>query len=627
LTSYAAEFQPQTLIDGRYEVSEVIGEGAYGAVYAARDQELGRDVAVKVLNVLAVGEWGEERKQRFAREAKALSVLRHSSIVAVHRIGLLADGRPYMVMERAPGTTLNEFIAANGPLSCNQATALTIELAEALAHAHANGVIHRDIKPQNIIISNAAGESHAMLVDFGLSSLEIGGDIEQSKITRTGAIIGTPQYMSPEQCRGARLDERSDIYSLACVYFEMLAGKPACSADDPATAFFKQINEPLPNLCALDPSARFPKLVQHIIDKATAKDRDERYENMNSMLEDLNRLSLQRSGARFNALKLDYKPKRSSKWIIPMVASIALLILFATVIVAGALLIPAAQPALVTQITTNLPAIKARALLLQIARLKKQIGGNDALVSFAVETVNTSAVRTWELEDRSLMDWDMLQQLVAAKVEPSHSWPVAFTLFKDDVDVLAQRTDVSPEFCKILTQCVEYIRSSHLSRAQWVEMLHTTVPAADSIRDRHCRDEQAMRTAHASLVLLNAEANVNGGNNGWFDVNGPSATVKEYVGLAGMCRTLDSEEADHYLDLAESTYKKYLKSDGVEKLGRWGLLLRERARREIFKHHYDSARELFKQCDRLPPACFSEAEEGSHAKLRAEINALPSNEH
>lgn len=214
----------QTIAE-RYAVLSLLGSGGFGSVYMAKHVGLNNPVAVKVLHAHLVSD--NEAVERFRREAEATSRLKHNAIASVHDFGILPDGRPFMVMEFLSGQSLGAIIDSEGRLSESRVLPLFIECCDALRYAHRKGLLHRDIKPDNIyIIRDIDGAEHAKILDFGLAKAVLGDDPACAEsLTQSGTALGTPWYMSPEQCQAKPLDGRSDIYSLAYSMYEALAGK------------------------------------------------------------------------------------------------------------------------------------------------------------------------------------------------------------------------------------------------------------------------------------------------------------------------------------------------------------------------------------------------------------------
>src|SRR6185437_5688631 len=283
--SPAGQRQPELkdkLLDERYELRDVLGQGSFGTVYLAFDRQLGRQVAIKVLHLMpAMAQDFARIRGRLVREAQALSSLSHPGLVQVYRLGFVNESGPFIVMEYVQGESISDALLRDGPFSSRQATSLCIQIAAALQHAHGQGILHRDIKPSNILLEYSGSELRARLVDVGLSSIS-GGDREDlARLTVTGSFLGTPEYASPEQFRGETVDARADIYALGLVFFEMLAGKPAFDVE-----LREAVSKPLPDLVRADPSAQFPQQLQDILNKATQRDKNERYSSVGELLAD-----------------------------------------------------------------------------------------------------------------------------------------------------------------------------------------------------------------------------------------------------------------------------------------------------------------------------------------------------
>lgn len=230
------------------ELLDVIAEGGMSRVYRARQVRLDRIVAVKVLSKAIIS--GDESIKRFQQEAKFTSELKHPNIIQIVSFGLCNDGQAYLVMEYLEGLSLAEDLKRNGRFPLKKFKNVFLPLLSALEHAHQAGVVHRDIKPGNIMIcGNEAGQQTVKLVDFGIAKAMNGSDSQQ--LTQTGSLLGSPSHMSPEQCQGKPLDGRSDLYSLACVMYECLTGEPPFSGDSPLLVMQKHSTEPPPTLAEL----------------------------------------------------------------------------------------------------------------------------------------------------------------------------------------------------------------------------------------------------------------------------------------------------------------------------------------------------------------------------------------
>ena len=270
----------------RFEVVSLLGQGGMGAVYKARDKKLQKTFAVKVLNSQLV----EDRAavKRFEQEARAASSLTHPNLAAVYDFGMGESGAPYLVMDYLDGDNLGDVLKREGYLDVPRSLDIFLQVCEAVAHAHKKGVIHRDIKPNNIILTQGtAGGDFVKLVDFGIAKVLPGRDKQAENLTQTGEIFGSPLYMSPEQCLGNKLDARSDIYAFGCVMYETLTGKSPFSAENPIRTILKHINDVAVPLSSLKDAQAIPGDLEHIVMRCLEKDPDSRYQSMDDLFKDL----------------------------------------------------------------------------------------------------------------------------------------------------------------------------------------------------------------------------------------------------------------------------------------------------------------------------------------------------
>jgi serine/threonine-protein kinase len=238
-----ADLEPGAKV-GEYVVERKIGEGGFGAVFKAEHPVIGKKVAIKVLARQYSAQ--PEMVSRFVAEARAVNQIRHRNIIDIFSFGQLEDGRHYYVMEHLDGEPLDQVMAASGRLPLPVTIQVLRALARALDAAHAKGIVHRDLKPENIFyVQEADGTSFPKLLDFGIAKL-LGDQTPQSYKTRTGAPMGTPAYMSPEQCRGRDVDHRTDIYAFGVLAFEMLTGRIPFLGEDYMDILLKQIGEEPP---------------------------------------------------------------------------------------------------------------------------------------------------------------------------------------------------------------------------------------------------------------------------------------------------------------------------------------------------------------------------------------------
>src|SRR3989442_11956542 len=264
-----------TLFDGRYRIIRKLGSGGMADVYLAEDQELGRRVAIKILNERHAGD--EQFVERFRREAKNAASLSHPNIVSIYDRGE-AEGTYYIAMEYLEGRTLKELILTRGPAPIGVAIDYTRQILGALSFAHRNGIVHRDIKPHNVVVGP---DGRLKVTDFGIARSGA------SQMTEAGSIIGTAQYLSPEQARGAPVDQRSDLYSIGIVLYEMLTGSVPFTGDTPLEIAMKHLSAtPEP------PSEKRPEVpheLDSIVLRALAKIPDDRYQSAEEMDADLAR--------------------------------------------------------------------------------------------------------------------------------------------------------------------------------------------------------------------------------------------------------------------------------------------------------------------------------------------------
>ena len=248
----------------RYRVERQVGAGGMATIYLAHDLKHDRRVALKILNDELSATVGAER---FLREVRFAARLTHPHILPLYDSGSV-DELLYYVMPYVQGESLRDRLTREGRLPVAEALRLTAELGEALAYAHREGIVHRDIKPDNILLS----EGHAVVADFGIARAIDAGD---QRLTGTGIAIGTPDYMSPEQAAGERVDGRGDIYSLACVLYEMLAGQPPFTAASARAVIARHMTDPVPPLRTV--RGTVAARVESAIERALAKDPADRF--------------------------------------------------------------------------------------------------------------------------------------------------------------------------------------------------------------------------------------------------------------------------------------------------------------------------------------------------------------
>jgi len=268
------------IFEDRYELLEQLGSGAIGTVFKARQIDADRLVALKFLHAQVVVD--EEFKQRFLLEARALSRVSHPNIVQIYHMGMSKHDVPFLVMELIDGLPLRKVISGE-PIEASRVFRIAKQLCSALACMHEAGIVHRDLKPDNIILQNAPEPDLVKIIDFGLVKMQ---QSDGQKLTGTGLLLGTVNYMSPEQCQGKAADARSDVYALTVCLYEMLSGKPLFEADNPMGLMYKHINVNVPSL-KMRQIESVDQEINSFLQKGLAKDPDKRFQSANQMREAL----------------------------------------------------------------------------------------------------------------------------------------------------------------------------------------------------------------------------------------------------------------------------------------------------------------------------------------------------
>ncbi|MCU1231732.1 MAG: hypothetical protein JWO97_4616 [Acidobacteria bacterium] len=280
MTAYGTPLQPgenprgerDSVKLGRYEVVRELGKGAMGIVYLAKDPLIGRLVALKTIRVAAHADDDEakEFQQRFIREAQAAGILNHPSIVTVHDIGQdEPSGVSFIAMEYVEGNNLKEVLSQGRALTWDQIGEIIAQVADAIDFAHAKGIVHRDVKPANIILIEG---NRAKITDFGIAKIASGG----ANLTTTGQFLGTPNYMAPEQIKGAPVDGRTDIFSLGICFYECLTRRKPFGGDSLTSISYKIVHEPFPSLHEINP--QIPEGFEEVVGQCLAKDPSKRYQ-------------------------------------------------------------------------------------------------------------------------------------------------------------------------------------------------------------------------------------------------------------------------------------------------------------------------------------------------------------
>jgi eukaryotic-like serine/threonine-protein kinase len=266
---------PGALVAGRYRILERIGDGAMGAVFLAEHEGLQRRVALKFLHASLTG--NAEVSARFAREAVAAARIAHPNVIAVHDSGVDEAGRCFLAMEYCRGDELRAVLERDRPMAHDRVIRLARQMASAFDHAHAMGIVHRDIKPENVLIVGAGADETVKVIDFGIARVRLPEGPSNTALTRTGFILGTPEYMAPEQGLGGAIDHRADLYAFAVVTYEMLVGRRPFDDDDVMVVIMRHVNATPPAPSALRPDAGFSTAVDAVFAKALAKSARDRF--------------------------------------------------------------------------------------------------------------------------------------------------------------------------------------------------------------------------------------------------------------------------------------------------------------------------------------------------------------
>ncbi|MCC7531945.1 MAG: serine/threonine protein kinase [Candidatus Melainabacteria bacterium] len=283
--------KPGAVLSDRYEIVSEVGRGGMGVVYKARHLKMDRTVAIKVLHGHLLEDLSS--KKRFEQEVMATASLSHSNCVMVYDCDFSPSGQPFLVMEYIEGVSLKEVLRQKGPLNVERFLSIFIQCCEGLAHAHSKGIVHRDMKPSNVMLVNDPdGGDLVKIVDFGVAKIMPRNDGTLMELTRTGDVVGSPHYMSPEQCMGAAMDWRTDIYSLGCVMYEAITGRVPLLGENPYQAMYMHIHEMPPLFSVVRPGVQHDQQIQDIVFKAMAKQLKDRYQGAIDVYHDLKNASI-----------------------------------------------------------------------------------------------------------------------------------------------------------------------------------------------------------------------------------------------------------------------------------------------------------------------------------------------
>jgi serine/threonine protein kinase len=327
-----------TIFVNKYQVTELLGRGGMGAVYKAVHTVTGKAMAIKMMHAHLVTDFHIFR--RFQQEATAASRLNHPNAINIHDLGMSEDGRPYLIMDYLEGKALSALIKRDGGFPVDVCLHIFSQACAALAEAHSHGVVHRDVKPSNIMILRTSNDAYFVkVVDFGIAKVFPQEGDPTVKDTTTGELFGSPPYMSPEQCLGKKLDARSDIYSMGCLMYEALTGEPPLVGSNALGTMYRQINEMPKPLSEIDGDVRLTQRLDEIILKSMQKNPDQRYQSISELKKDIDSASdlAQKKFAVFAQVGLLFsgayrtwvnKLGSSKKLVVGLIVSLSLLLAF-----------------------------------------------------------------------------------------------------------------------------------------------------------------------------------------------------------------------------------------------------------------------------------------------------------
>ncbi len=283
-----------SVIQSRYEVEEPIGRGGMSSVYRARDLKSGDKVAFKVMHAHLLDNPSNVR--RFRREAQAANKVRHPHAVKIFDVGVTPNGSPYIIMDFLDGPSLSDVIAENGKLPVDRCLKIFIQACEGMSHVHELGVLHRDLKPSNIVlVKEGDEEDYVKVVDFGIAKVLAEEARSTLSKTPTGHALGSPPYMSPEQCRGIVVDKRADVYSMGCLMYEALTGRVPLEGETIVETMYKQVHELPKSLDGVEADVRLVERIEKILFRALSKDPNSRQQSMDELKHELEALSINKT--------------------------------------------------------------------------------------------------------------------------------------------------------------------------------------------------------------------------------------------------------------------------------------------------------------------------------------------
>ena len=388
-----------TIFADKYEILALLGSGAVGTVHKANELGLNRLVAIKILHMYSTLQYQDDALKRFRLEAQILNKMSHPNIVNVYRFGLTENNVPFLVMEYFAGSSLRDMLDLEGPLNYKMAATIALKIAEGLQHAHSHNVIHRDLKPENILINiesddenKTEGESqnkssqkiNVKLIDFGLCK-PLSENTKHQTLTGTGELIGSARYMSPEQVLGQQLDERSDVYSFACILFEMIAGRTPFQADSMVQELRARVQESIPLLASLNPNCGVPAELDNLIQRCSTRKPDDRMSDLSEVIEALRIIVAQSTEKRFTHQVIHKSPGTPFKKSLALAAVSIGLLLIAGLCFSS--LVSVVQPIRTEEQTISDSTKSVNALIAN--------GQLQAASKLAFETCKTETFKSW----------------------------------------------------------------------------------------------------------------------------------------------------------------------------------------------------------------------------------------
>ncbi|MBY0549912.1 MAG: serine/threonine-protein kinase [Candidatus Obscuribacterales bacterium] len=507
-TSASEEIIGQTL-DERFRIVERIGQGGMSAVYKADHLLLERPVAVKFLLKHLCG--SAETALRFQREARALSTLDHPNVVKVHAFGVTPSGNLYLVMDFIQACNLADYLKETGPLPQDKALPLFKDVCQGLLHIHQRGVVHRDLKPANIVLAQKEDAStNPIIVDFGLATVEERSERKQ-RLTEAGSTCGSPPYMSPEQCLGNATDARSDIYSLGCLFFEVITGRYPFTGNTGSDIMMQHLNAIAPRFQEVATDIEFAPSLEAIVQKCLSKNPDERYPDVAELLVDLQQVGTgsEREDTLDSILEPAVQKPRSKGFVPLIVLSFTVMVVVAIGIFVANLFSPEAQTTalrkqvdqLLTSSDTKFSDVRDRTMELVLAY---ETAGNKVEAQRVLKKLEQSARRILGAHsreyaqfwiDRSL--WLRARGNEGAAVTADSAAIDALSRYAvvsaQEGDFLAQKT--------ALTDCIRLSKNSGQPKSKMVQFLYALATYYKSAND-YARAEDLTKTIMETCLSM-----------------------------------------------------------------------------------------------------------------------------